>query len=83
MKKRVALVFFSSALLFLVTCWSAGLNVYAAGFTESVCFFVFTYYALQKFAESDIVNRNTTVVTAIIRRPFLYPVYTRSYFSAP
>ncbi len=66
MKKRVALVFFSSALLFLVTCWSAGLNVYAAGFTESVCFYVFTYYALQKFAESDIVNRNTAVVTAII-----------------
>jgi hypothetical protein len=66
MKKKIALVFFSSVLLFLLTCWSAGLNLYAAGFTESVCFFVLTYYVLQKFAESDIINKNAAAVTAII-----------------
>lgn len=66
MKKKLLLLFFCSILLFLITCWSAALSGYAAGFTESICYFALTYYALLKFSEMGMNDKNTIVILTII-----------------
>lgn len=53
MKKKIVLVFCGAMLLFLLTCWTAAYSIYAAGWAESLCFFVFTLLVLNRYAESD------------------------------
>ncbi len=66
MKKKLLLAFICSILIFLITCWSALLKQYAAGFTESICYFVFTYFTLKYFSESNNSGKTTVLVTVII-----------------
>lgn len=51
MKKAYIVSFLLSLLVFLITCWTAKFTVYAAGWAESLSFFVLTLLLLEKYAE--------------------------------
>ena len=51
-------------LTFLLTFWTAGYTLYAAAWTESICFFVLTFLLLQKYAKPNTFG--WPIVTAVI-----------------
>lgn len=51
MKKNILFAFLLSSLTFLLTFWTASYSIYAAAWTESVCFFILTFLLLKKYAE--------------------------------
>ena len=51
-------------LTFLLTFWTAGYTLYAAAWTESICFFVLTFLLLQKYAKPNTYG--WPIVTAVI-----------------
>lgn len=51
MKKEYLFVALISMLVFLLTCWTANYTVFAAGWAESIAYFVLTYVVLRKYAE--------------------------------
>ena len=53
MKKTYFIVFLISMLVFLLTCWTAKFTVYAAGWAESLSYFVLTFVVLRKYAKPD------------------------------
>ena len=49
MKKKITISFLLSLLLFLLTFWTAAYSLYAASMAEAMCFFVLTYFILEKY----------------------------------
>lgn len=58
-----------SFLLFILTCWTAGIHFALAAGVESVCFLVFTWYCLKKYKSEAMTT--TMIVTAIIVGRFI------------
>ena len=52
-KKCLLIPFLGSLFVFLLTCWNAAFSSISAMWAESVSFFLFTYYMLEKYAEKD------------------------------
>ena len=52
-KKYFLISFLVSMLAFLLCCWTAAYSLYAAGWAESVCYFVVTFLLLNKFANPN------------------------------
>lgn len=51
MKKNIIISFLLSLLLFLITCWTAAYSLYAASMAETICYFLLTYFILEKYAK--------------------------------
>ena len=65
--KNLIITFIGSLLLFLITCWTGAYSIYSAGWTESICFFVFTLLVLDKFAKPNSYGVSI-IVTIIVGR---------------
>ena len=52
-KKNILISFLVSLLTFLLCCWTASYSLYAAGWAESICYFIVTYLLLNKYAKSN------------------------------
>ena len=63
-KTKLFIAFLLSMLTFLLTFWTAGYTLYAAAWTESICFFVLTFLLLQKYAKPNTFG--WPIVTAVI-----------------
>lgn len=68
--KNLIITFVGSLLLFLITCWTGSYSIYSAGWTESICFFVFTLLVLDKLAKPDHYSVSF-IVTIIMGRIIL------------
>lgn len=65
MKKASLIISFMASLLtFLLSFWTAGYSLYAAGWTESVLYFVLTAILLEKYAEAETYG--VSIVVAVI-----------------
>lgn len=65
--KNLIITFICSLLLFLITCWAGAYSIFSAGWTESICFFVFTLLVLDKFAKPNCYGISI-IVTIIAGR---------------
>lgn len=75
MKKKITISFLLSLLLFLLTFWTAAYSLYAASMAEAMCFFVLTYFILEKYAEPKTYG--TPFVIAIIMGRILLDIPIR------
>lgn len=64
MKRTFFVVFLASILVFLLTSWTAAYSVYAAGWSESVAYFLITYLLMDKYVRSDSIG--ISVISAIV-----------------
>ena len=74
MKKNLIISVLVSMLAFLLSCWTAAYSLYAAGWAESILFFVLTYLLLSKYAEPDSYGVPIVVAILLGRIVFELPV---------
>lgn len=51
--KKILISFLVSLLVFLLSFWTASYSLYAAGWAESICYFIITYLLLNKYAAPE------------------------------
>ena len=64
MRRTFLIVFLISVLIYLLTCWTTAYSVYAAGWSESIAYFLITYLLMDKYVKPD--SSGLSVVSAII-----------------
>ena len=73
-KKNFLISFLVSMLAFLLCCWTAAYSLYAAGWAESICYFVITYLLLNKFAKPGTYGTPYLLAIILGRMVFELPI---------
>lgn len=81
MKKQILIPFFVSMLVFCLTFWTAEYTIYAAGWAESVAFFVTTYILLCKYAEPGTFAWKTVLAIILGRILLELPLRITEFWS--
>lgn len=81
MKRQILIPFFVSMLVFCLTFWTAEFTIYAAGWAESVAFFVTTYILLSKYAEPRTFAWKTVLAIVLGRIVLELPLRVTEFWS--
>ena len=81
MKRQILIPFFVSMLVFCLTFWTAEFTIYAAGWAESVAFFVTTYILLSKYAEPRTFAWITVLAIVLGRIVLELPLRVTEFWS--